>query len=400
MTGGTPIIDISVASRFHAFDLARELGNHGMLGRLHTGYPPFMGPRFGVPRRHIRSVWTGEPLNRLLASLHRRGWVGARDSYISQRHDRIVASRLGPGADLFVGWSSQCRQSLTSARRLGMKTVVERGSTHIEWQRNQLAEEGRLTGLPVELPSSQTVEQELAEYESADFIAVPSSFAANTFVSRGTPPAKLLINPYGVDLRVFSNPVPHVQSPIRATGGLRVLHVGRVSARKGVPHLVEAVSKVGGAHLTLVGALDPGMKDFLRAHTSDVTVAGAVRGLDLPRWYGQADVFCLLSIEEGLALVLAQAMAMGLPVIATPNSGAEELIEDGVHGFIVPARDPQAAAERLQQLADSPELRREMGERARARIADGFGWGDYGARARAHYERICVSRSSAHAAAS
>jgi glycosyltransferase involved in cell wall biosynthesis len=187
---------------------------------------------------------------------------------------------------------------------------------------------------------------------------------------------------------------------MRATGGLRVLHVGRVSARKGVPHLVEAVRKVRGAHLTLVGALDPGMKDFLRAHTSDVTVAGAVRGLDLPRWYGQADVFCLLSIEEGLALVLAQAMAMGLPVIATPNSGAEELIDDGVHGFIVPPRDPEAAAARLQQLADSPELGREMGERARARIADGFGWGDYGARARAHYERICVSRSSAHAVAS
>ena len=117
-------------------------------------------------------------------------------------------------------------------------------------------------------------------------------------------------------------------------------------------------------------------------------------GRDLPRWYREADVFCLLSIEEGLALVLLQAMAMGLPVIATPNTGAEDLIEDGVHGFIVPARDSEAAAPRLQQLADAPELRRQMGARARARVAEGFGWADYGARARAHLRanRSSVSR--------
>jgi glycosyltransferase involved in cell wall biosynthesis len=160
-----------------------------------------------------------------------------------------------------------------------------------------------------------------------------------------------------------------------------------VSARKGVHYLADAVARVPGARLTVVGDVEVGMNALIRG-SGAVRVVGPVAGRELPAWYRGADVFCLLSIEEGLALVLAQAMAMGLPVIATPNTGAEELIQDGVHGFIVPARDPAAAAARLRQLAESPELGRAMGMRARARIAEGFDWAHYGARAAAHYIRV------------
>jgi len=386
-----PVVEISVGSRFHAFDLARELAQHGMLARLHTGYPSFVAARFGVPRDAVSSVWTGEPLNRALSTLHRRGWIReAPDPYVSQRHDRIVASRLRPGADLFIGWSSQCRASIAAARRLGMTTIVERGSAHIEWQWQELTEEARRTGLAVELPHPRTIEQELAEYEAADFIAVPSAFAARTFISRGVPSAKLLVNPYGVDLRLFDGGRDEAQAAA-ASNGLRVLHVGRVSPQKGVHYLVDAVRRVPNARLTLVGGVDRGMDVVVR--NDGITVVGAVPGRTLPQYYRDADVFCLLSIQDGLALVIAQAMAMGLPVVATPNTGAEELIEDGKNGFIVPARDSTAVAVRLRQLAQEPALRREIGRRARARVAVGFDWAHYGQQARAHYARVAPARS-------
>jgi hypothetical protein len=388
--------DISVCSRFHAFDLARELSRHGMLRDLHTGYPSFIASRFGVRRSHVRSVWSGEPLNRTLAMLHRAGWIDRRDPQVAQRHDRIVASRLRPGADFFIGWAGQCRQSLEVAHGLGMTTIVERGSSHIEWQSRVLTEEARITGLPVEAPHPRTIEQELAEYEQADFIAVPSAFAMKTFVDHGVPRAKLLVNPYGVDLNLFGGSSERDEDRPDASGGLRVLHVGRVSARKGVHYLVEA-TRSAGASLTLVGAVDAGMSSIV-SEQPGITVAGAVPGGDLPGYYRSADVFCLLSVEEGLALVIAQAMAMGLPVIATPNTGAEELIQDGVTGFIVPARDPGAAADRLRQLAADRELRHEMGRRARARVANGFSWTDYGVRARAIYTRIASRQAPAMAA--
>ena len=384
-----PLVDISVGSRFHAFDLARELSHHQMLRHLHTGYPAPVATRFGVPGSAVRSVWTGELLNRALSTLHRRGWLREQPDYhVSQRHDRIVAARLRPGADIFVGWSSQCRRSLAKARQLGMVTIVERGSAHIEWQRDELLEEARRARLDVEVPHPRTVDQELAEYEAADFIAVPSAFAAATFAARGVPAAKLIVNPYGVDLTRFDP--DRIQCALRRDeDGLRVLHVGRVSPQKGVHYLVEAVARVPRARLTLVGAVDAGIGAALRGRDA-VTVVGAVPGSSLPNWYRDADVFCLLSVQDGLALVIAQAMAMGLPVIATSNTGAEELIEDGVTGFIVPPRDSATAAARLQQLKDDRELRRDMGRRARARVANGFDWDGYGARARAHYARIAT----------
>jgi glycosyltransferase involved in cell wall biosynthesis len=331
-------------------------------------------------------VWTNEPLNRALSALHRRNWISAKDPFISQRHDRIVASRLRPSAaNVFVGWSGQCRCSLEAAHRLGMATVVERGSSHIEWQRNELTNEAQATGLPVDVPDARTIDQELAEYEMADYITVPSTFAASTFVSKGVPRAKVFVNQFGVDLMLFSN-ASEPPSMGRPTG-LQVLHVGRVGPRKGVHYLMDAVQRVPNAHLTLVGALEPGMDVHVRGR-GHVTVTGPAAGKDLPHWYRKADVFCLLSVEEGLALVVAQAMAMGLPIVATANTGVEDMIEDGVHGFIVPARDPAAAAHRLQLLADAPELRQEMGRRGRARVLDGFTWGDYGRRAASFYQRV------------
>ncbi len=375
-----PSVDISVGSRFHAFDLARELHARRMLHGIYTGYPRFSAKRFSLPPECMDSVWTHEPLNRLLSALYRRGVLPAPPDFtLSGRFDRIVARRLAPGANLFVGWSSQCLHSLFRARELGMVTIVERGSTHIEWQRDILKEEAELTGMRVEVPDPRTIERELAEYQAADFIAVPTEFVARTFVERGIPRERLIVNPYGVDLRLF-RPV----EPAHIGGGLRVIHVGGVSVRKGVHYLIEAVGRLPQATLTIVGAPDPGMSKLLSAN--HVNFIGPVPGRELPRHYAQADVFCLLSLEEGLALVLAQAMAMGLPIIATPSTGAADLITDGVEGFLVPVRDPDAVLAKLALLATDPVLRRKMGRRARVRVETGFSWTDYGDRTVVAYQ--------------
>jgi len=118
-----------------------------------------------------------------------------------------------------------------------------------------------------------------------------------------------------------------------------------------------------------------------------VTAVGPVPGAELPSFYARADVFALLSIEEGLALVIAQAMAMGLPVVSTPNSGAGTILRDGIEGFIVPVRNSDAVAARFAALRDEG-LRKRMGSAARIRVAAGWSWKDYGERAAANYQRI------------
>ncbi len=381
----SPYVDISVSSRFWAFDLARELDAHGMLRQLFTGYPPFVASRFGLESEVFNSVLTQGPLERAFAWLHYRSIVQRRlDFPFSRRFDRIVARRLRPGANIFVGWSGQSLLALKRASALGMKTIVERGSAHIGWQRDILTEESSRTGLSVELPDPRTVDQELEEYSMADFITVPSQFVARTFVERGVPRERLIVNQFGVDLSRFQ-----ASRTVPGANGLRVIHVGRMSAEKGVQYLVPAVAKVPGATLTLVGAINPGIEGVIyQPHTR---VIGPVPGGALPSFYAGADVFCLLSVQDGFAMTVTQAMAMGLPVITSSNVGAAELITDGVEGFVVPPRDPVAVADRLQRLADDASLRLEMGQRARLKVAQGFSWSDYGARARNAYTSILSS---------
>jgi glycosyltransferase involved in cell wall biosynthesis len=91
-------------------------------------------------------------------------------------------------------------------------------------------------------------------------------------------------------------------------------------------------------------------------------------------------VLVLPSIEEGLALVQAQAMACECPVIATDATGAEDLFTDGVEGFIVADRDVDALASRMQQLADDSFLRAQMAAAARLRVDSMGGWDEYGRR--------------------
>jgi glycosyltransferase involved in cell wall biosynthesis len=86
----------------------------------------------------------------------------------------------------------------------------------------------------------------------------------------------------------------------------------------------------------------------------------------------------LLSIEEGLALVQAQALACGCPVIGTQHTGAEDLFTDGMEGFIVPIRDPRASAYLLELLADDPHRRTAMSEAALQRMKELGGWTEYG----------------------
>ena len=90
-------------------------------------------------------------------------------------------------------------------------------------------------------------------------------------------------------------------------------------------------------------------------------------------------------------MVMAQAMACGCPVIASENTGARDLFTDGEEGFIVPIRDVDALTQRLQQLADDPQLRERMGERSLGRVKNLGGWSEYGALALQTYQDLVDS---------
>jgi glycosyltransferase involved in cell wall biosynthesis len=150
-----------------------------------------------------------------------------------------------------------------------------------------------------------------------------------------------------------------------------------------LPYLFEAMAemKIADVELRIVGALEAEMRPIMAKYEGTFHYIGAVPRAELRKHYSQASVLVLPSIQEGLALVQAQAMACGVPVIASENTGAADLFSDGVEGFIVPIRDAGAIREKVLILYENPAMRDQMGEAAIARVRKIGGWDDYGARA-------------------
>ena len=109
-----------------------------------------------------------------------------------------------------------------------------------------------------------------------------------------------------------------------------------------------------------------------------INITGHMPQEKLKEIMSRSHVMVLPSVEEGLAMVQAQAMACGCPVIATKNTGAQNLYVDQKEGFIVPIRQPNIIAEKLQYLADHPDIRKSMSMLALARVREMGGWRTYG----------------------
>ena len=160
---------------------------------------------------------------------------------------------------------------------------------------------------------------------------------------------------------------------------LSILYVGRLVVDKGVPVLIEAVDLLRqqgiAAELTVIG--DGPLEEMIRRDLTrrglneHVHLVGPVPSDEVIEYYQRADVFCLPSFAEGIPVVLMEAMACELPIVATEITGVPELVEDGVSGYLVTPGRPDLIADRLARFT-SPALRRRFGAAGRAKVEESF----------------------------
>lgn len=381
-------IALSVIGKFHTFDLARELHSRGVLAGISTGYPHFKLRSEGLPKELIHTFpWVH-------GAYIAFPWTQSLPRAVIQQWEHVNALTFGasvasnlPECDLYVGLSGSTLPAGKKAHQSGARYVCDRGSSHIRVQDQLLREEHALWGIPFAGIDRRTITREEAEYQEADCITVPSSFAMRSFLSQGVPFEKMRLLPYGVNLARFQ---PAARP---AAGRFDVLFIGGMSLRKGVQYLVQAYKKLDhpAKSLTFVGAPSPELIALLTSRglwPSDTRVLGHMPQTELKELISRSHVMVLPSIEEGFGMVLAQAMACGCPVIASNNTGGEDLFTDGQEGFIVPIRDVDALNARMQQLADQPDLRASMGQRALERVQRLGGWRDYGQKAMTIYTEL------------
>jgi glycosyltransferase involved in cell wall biosynthesis len=383
-------IAISVIGRFHMFDLARQMLRLGQEVEIFTGNP--MCRVDSDLRSHART----HSFLHVLANLRHRVPPAPKTSWWLDRDlklfGRWLARSVDPETtDVLDGLDGPGPAAGRLMKSHGKAWICNRGSAHILTQKALLEEENQRWGLPMPYFSSDGLERCLAEYAEADAIVVPSNFAKRSFVEQGIHTEKVYVCPYGVELSMFY-PMP------KADSKFRVLFVGGASIRKGIGYLFEALRPLVEKQLCdlwLIGGLNSDAKALLAKNKDIFVYKGIQARAALASMYSQGSVLVLPSVEEGLALVQAQAMACGLPVIATTNTGAENLFSDGVEGFIVPIRDPLAIRENVEWMIRHPTERAGMGAAALERVKGFGGWNRYGDQCLAMYREILARKRGA-----
>lgn len=361
---------------FHHFGLASELYKRGHLECIYSTFPWQRLKRESLPRDKVKTFpWIHTPLILLTRRRWISKWVDDELGLVNAKLFDEWTARNIPSCDAFVGISGAGLKTGQLVQQRGGRYICDRGSTHIRFQDELVTEELQRWGSRRRACDPRDIAREEEQYDVADLVTVPSSHSRRTYIELGIPADKVRTIPYGMSLTNF---YPDGEPP---TDRFEVLFVGAVGLHKGVPYLLQAFAKVKhpNKRLRIVGDMIEDFKAVLPGLPQEyVEFTGRMPREGVRKAMSTSHVLVLPSIDEGLALVQGEAMACGCPVIATTNTGAEDLFTDGVEGFILPIRDVDGMAERMQQLADDPALRARMSEAGLLQVKSLGGWSTYG----------------------
>lgn len=234
-------------------------------------------------------------------------------------------------------------------------------------------EEKRWTGWArrsVQVPESYYQRRE-AEWATADLVMVNSEWSRQALMKQGVPVSKLAVVPLAYELEKAKGDSRkakvEMNLPFGRSRPLRVLFLGQVILRKGIQYLIEAARLLDKEPIQfdVVGSIRIS-DEAVASAPANMTFHGPVCRERTEQFYQSADLFVLPTLSDGFALTQLEAMARGLPVIATPNCG--EVVSDGVDGLIVPASESNALAEALQLLLQDPGKLRAMSDATASKL--------------------------------
>ena len=374
----------------HAGKLAAILKREDMLGTFFTGFrlqpDSMLGRRLRLSglraldesladcTRQIRAPellakaaqclgWSGERLMRL-----RNAWF-----------QKLIPDRAIAASDGVIGFDTSSWILARRARKLGKPFILDRSAIHRSTRASIRAAHSP-SGFGAALSASPagdvqgTLESE--EMTLASRIVMASRFAARSAMDAGIAPDKITVIPYGVDWNWFANDENRTGSADKVV----FLFVGLLKDEKGIGILLAAWKQLGAtnAALWLAGSGDAEVIQSAQS-APGVKVLGKLAPAELRQAYQSASVFVFPTFYDGFGMVLLEAMSSGLPIIATPNCAAPELIHDGRAGLVFPTGDSAALCSAMADVCANHSVWAKRGVAARE-IAKSYTWETYGTR--------------------
>jgi glycosyltransferase involved in cell wall biosynthesis len=286
----------------------------------------------------------------------------------------VVREGFGDATAVYA-FNAAAVEIFAAARDQGLMTILDQ--TMAPWAYvQQLLDEERRRWPDWSLPASEgtrterLAEREAREWELADLVICGSQFVVDAIRDCGGPEEKCRVVPYGYDA-----PQTAVTREERSDGPLRVLFVGTVDLRKGVPYLLEAARRIdrSSAQFRMVGPIQVS-EAAVRQLSERIEVCGPQPRSQVMEHYQWADILVLPTLAEGSANVCFEALANGVPVVTTPSAGS--VVRNRVDGWIIPPRSAEAIVTCIKEAHRAPEELFQMSACARTRAQE-FTWGHY-----------------------
>jgi glycosyltransferase involved in cell wall biosynthesis len=362
-----------IGAREH-YAIARALHQQGLLAGLVTDWyaPAWLQRASGTRLSSAKAARCDELPDTLVQSFPLRSfwwkWKVRQAARRGTTHDiytqtdaafTAAVARLNlPQHNAVFSYSYASLELLAAEKQRGMLAVLDQidpGPAEFRLVAEEMNRNPDIAGPAPEFPAAY-YERNRREWELADIIVVNSEWSREALIAEGANPAKIEIIPLAFEPATATINAQHGRN---ANGPLKVLWLGQVNVRKGIHHLMAAARLLQNENVQfdVVGPLGirPGAVASAPANLRFHGPASRDRAAE---WYQHNDVFVLPTLSDGFALTQLEALAHGVPVIATPNCG--RVVENGKTGFIVPARDPQALAEAVMQFARDRNLAESM----------------------------------------
>lgn len=284
--------------------------------------------------------------------LSKASMQGGNREAVSEQFDRWVAPQLNSlDSKVFIGVETCAAYSFAVAQKRGMTTILDCPQVYPDFLTHILNTAAEDLHLPPPDPfdTPEIAERKRLEYSMADVLLVLSEVQKRSFLAAGFPLDKLICIPLWAETTIFQPPPVPI---LKQSNTLRVLFVGGLSVRKGIPYLLEAIRLCGSkVELTLVGAISPEIESFLAKYEGSFTHIPPTTKAGVRQYYWQSDVLVLPSLVDTFGWVAMEAMACGLPVIVSENCGVPVPDEN----WRIPIMNAEAIAQKLLMLRDNRE---------------------------------------------
>jgi alpha-maltose-1-phosphate synthase len=328
-----------------------------------------------IPRESQSSHLYWEAVSRMGRRFKAKGLTSKTTWYdvLFCGHDWQVSRMLEKGLDAVYTYEDGAKLTFATAKRQSIAKVYELPAGYYLGVVDELERAAKTTAdinFQIKHEPAWKQARKDSELELADLVVVPCDWARESLHFSKTENKCVIKVPYGTPADDTTARDKRPDDPFT------VLFAGQIGVRKGVPLLLEAWKRLGleNARLWMAGSMNLDEK-YLRAHNG-FQYLGALPRVRLLEVMREVDLFVFPSLAEGFGMVIGEAMAAGVPVLTTMNTGGPELITDGREGWCVPAHDVDSLVERIEWAYQNRDALYQMGMLARRR-AEQWTWADY-----------------------